>query len=241
MGAIIGAGYAAGMSGLDIHHYATAMFRKRTEVLGRLWQLRPKRMRDVFAEGASTIGQFDAVRVMETFLPPEIPRTFAELETPLKVVVTDFYGWGEMALEEGDLLPALAASAALPVVFRPVRLDGRVMVDGGVTNPLPFDQLDEDVDLVIAVDVIGGPIDRHGRTPRPTETVFGATQLFMQSIVAQKLRHPRAPDILIRPKVDVRVLDFLKAGRIIEAAEPVKDEVKRRVDEAMRTLSAPGR
>jgi NTE family protein len=157
------------------------------------------------------------------------------------VVVTDFYGWSEMVLEEGDLLPALAATAALPAVFRPVRVNGRVMVDGGVTNPLPFDQLDEDVDLVIAVDVIGGPIDRHGRTPGPTETVFGSTQLFMQSIMAQKLRHPRAPDILIRPPANGRVLDFLKASRIIEAAEPVREQVKRRVDEAIGALSAAGR
>jgi NTE family protein len=240
IGAIMGAGYAAGMSGADLRDYSRALFRNRTDVLGRLWQLRPKRVRDIFAQGALGVGQFEAERFLDNFLPGNLPRSFAELSTPLKVVATDFYGWHEVVLKSGPLFPALAASAALPILFRPVRLNGRVMVDGGVTNPLPFDLIEEDVDIVIAVDVVGGPIDRHGRMPGSTEAIFGATQLLMQSIMAEKMRRPRPPDILVRPPVDARVLDFMKAGRIMETAEPVKDEVKRLVERALAALAPRG-
>ncbi len=98
IGAIMGAAYAAGMSGKEIGAYSTRMFRNRSDVFARLWQLRPKRVRDLFAQGALTIGQFDAQRIVERFLPEEIPRDFADLQIPLKVVATDFYGWQEAVL-----------------------------------------------------------------------------------------------------------------------------------------------
>ncbi len=240
MGAIIGAGYAAGMSGAEIRKHSTTLFRNRTEVFGRLWQLRPKRVRDLFAEGSFAIGQFDAERILDKFLPESLPRSFAELGIPLKVVATDFYGWRAAGLHEGPLIPALAASAAIPILFRPVRLNGRIMVDGGVINPLPFDLIEDNADIVIAVDVVGGPVDRHGRMPGSTEAVFGATQLLMQSIMTEKMRRPRPPDILLRPPVVARVLDFMKAREIMDSAATIKDDVKRLVDQVMSTLSARG-
>lgn len=240
IGAIMGAGFAAGMRGSDIRHYVVKLFSNRTDVLGRLWQLRPRR-REVFSsENGLSLGQFNAERVLENFLPGNLPRTFAELDTPLKVVATDFYGWSEAVIDEGPLFPALAASAAIPLLFRPVRLDGRIMVDGGISNPLPFDLID-DADIVIAVDVVGGPIDRNGRMPGSTEAMFGATQLLMQAITAEKMRRPRPPEIVVRPPVEARVLDFLKAGRIIEKALPVKDELKRLVDQAVKTSELAAR
>ncbi len=44
-------------------------------------------------------------------------------------------------IEEGPLVAAVAASIALPGLVAAPRIDGRVMIDGGITNPLPFDQL----------------------------------------------------------------------------------------------------
>jgi len=239
IGAVMGAGYAAGMTGADISRYAIELFKNRTDVLGRLWQLRPKRMRDLFSEGGFTIGQFDAERVMDTFLPPGLPKTFEDLTIPLKVVATDFYGRKEAVLDSGALYPALAASAAIPMLFRPVRIDGQAMVDGGVINPLPFDIVAKSVDIVIAVDIVGGPVDRKGGgMPGSLEAIYGATQLLMQSIMAEKLRGPHAPHVVvIQPPVKARVLDFMKAAQIIHGAEPIKDEVKRLVDKEIALLA----
>ncbi|WP_421722783.1 patatin-like phospholipase family protein [Bauldia sp.] len=233
IGAIMGAGYAAGMSGADIRDYAVSLFTNRTEVLSRLWRLRPKRVKDWFTDAGPAIGQIDARRTMETFLPEGLPLSFDDLRIPLKVVATDFYGWDAASLETGPLHPALAASAALPIVFRPVRLAGRVLIDGGITNPLPFDLIEDDVDLVMAVDVVGGPVSSGDRLPGSMEAMFGATQLLMQSLMAEKMRGSRPPDILIRPPVGARVLEFLKVRKIVARAEPAKDEVKRLLDRAL--------
>lgn len=239
IGGIIGAGYAAGMSGAEIRAFAVERFRNRADVIARLWRLRPKRVRDLFAAGGLTIGQFDAERVLEEFLPEAMPRDFAGLAIPLKIVATDFYGWQEVVMAHGALFPALAASAAIPVLFRPVMIDEVVMVDGGITNPLPFDVILGECDVVVAVDVVGGPVNRKGRMPGSTEAIFGATQLFMQSIAREKMRRARAPEILVRPPDDgFRVLDFLKVQAIIKSAEGVKDEVKRKLDHLLADPSA---
>ncbi len=111
---------------------------------------------------------------------------------------------------------------------------GQVMVDGGISNPLPFDHANEGADIVIAVDVIGGPVRHRAKPPSSTEAIFGATQLFMRAIMNEKLKVARAPDILLRPPANsYRVLDFMKAGAIIRSAEPIKDDVKRMLDHVL--------
>ncbi|MEO8668062.1 MAG: patatin-like phospholipase family protein [Bauldia sp.] len=228
MGAVIGAGCAAGMTGAAIRSYAIELFAKRSDVLGRIWQLRPKSVSDLFAQGVT---QLDAERVVEAFLPKDLPEEFAGLATPLRVIATDFYGWSEAVIEHGPLRRAVAASAAIPALFRPVLADGRVLIDGGVTNPLPFDRLGEDCDITIAVDVIGGPMSSHARIPGTTEALFGAAQLFMQSVTREKLRSGRPPDIVIRaPANAFRALDFMKAAEILRAAEPMKEDLKRKME-----------
>jgi len=231
MGAIIGAGYAAGMTGLAIRNYSVELFSRRSEVIARLWKLRPRTVGDLFSQG---ITQLDAERVVRTFLPEILPEDFSDLSIPLKAIATDFYGWGEAVLDSGSLRRAVAASAAIPVLFRPVVIDGRVLIDGGISNPLPFDHLGEDCDITIAVDVIGGPVGGHSKPPGSSEAMFGAAQLFMQAITREKLRSSRPPTILIRaPPNAYRVLDFMKAADILDAAAPVKDELKRKMERAL--------
>jgi NTE family protein len=231
MGAVIGAGCAAGMTGAEIRSYAVDLFSRRSEVLARIWRLRPKSVVDLLSQG---IARLDAERVVTSFLPKELPEQFSGLAIPLRVIATDFYGWSESVLEQGPLRRAVAASAAIPGLFQPVLADGRILIDGGVSNPLPFDRLGEDCGIVVAVDVIGGPISRHARIPGATEALFGAAQLFMQSVTREKLRAGRPPDILIRaPANAFRVLDFMKAAEILKAAEPLKDELKRKIERVL--------
>ena len=63
----------------------------------------------------------------------------------------------EAPLTTGPLRPAIAASIAIPGLLRPVAIDGRVLIDGGTTNPLPFDRLRSLADFVVAIDVLGMP------------------------------------------------------------------------------------
>jgi NTE family protein len=226
IGAIFAAGYAGGLSGEALREIATTTFRDRNAVLARLWKLRPRRFGDFF--GSPGLMQFDALRVLETFVGESIPDSFEELEIPLSVIATDFYACCAVTLAQGSLPSAVAASMAIPALFKPVNYEDRVLVDGGIVNPLPFDALPPDLDIVVASDVVGSPMPRKGRRiPRAGDALFGSIQVLMQSITVEKLKN-RAPDILVKPDIPgYRVLDFLKTEEILARAEPMREQVKR--------------
>jgi NTE family protein len=231
IGAIMGAGMAAGMAGKEIHAYARSVLSRRSEVASRMWRARPDSFREMM-EGGFRVGQFNIERILRAFLPPEIPSEFEKLEIPLKVTATDFFGHGQAVLDSGDLYSALAASAAIPAVFRPVARDGRLYIDGGIYNPVPFDLVSDAADLVIAIDVVGAPVEGRRRLTG-VELVFGASQLMMQSIIATKLKHMQ-PAVFLRPPVSgFRVLDFLKIDSVLAETAALKDELKRAIDHAV--------
>jgi NTE family protein len=229
IGAIMGAGMAAGMTGRDIRHYAASILGRRAEVASRMWRARPGTFAEAL-QGGFRVGQFNVERVLKVFLPDAIPDRFENLKIPLKVTATDFYGHKMAVFEKGDLFSALGASAAIPAVFSPVRRGGVLLIDGGIYNPVPFDLVTGLADIVIAIDVVGAP-EEGGRTRLTAiDMMFGATQLMMQSIIAGKLEHAQ-PDILLRPPVSrFRVLDFMKVESVLSQTASIRDELKRAVD-----------
>ena len=235
IGSIIGAGYAAGMSGRDMRERACAFYARRREILTRLWRARPLAFTDLL-RGRALTAQFNSRLVLDAFVPgfELLPETFEELRIPLKVVTCDFYAWTESVLSSGPLKPAIAASIAIPAVFRPVQVNGRLLLDGGACNPLPFDHITE-CDLTVACDVAGGPTEVVQRQPGLLECVVGAAQISMQAVIREKLRW-RQPDILVRPEINgVFVLDFLKTQAILDMNVTFKDDLKRRLDHAVNT------
>ena len=234
IGALIGSGYAAGMSGREIRAYAEEVFADSGAVLSRIWDQRPKKISELMAGMSGLSLQLNAPGIVDMFLPEAVPATFEELKIPLIAVASDYYGWQEAALSTGLLRPAIAASIAIPVLFKPVSVDRRVMIDGGAVNPLPIDQIRTRADITIGVDVVGGPKAPGNPIPKAAEVVFGASQLMMQTITREKLSHS-APDILITPNIAVfRVLDFFKIRAILRASEPVKDELRRKLDTTLK-------
>ncbi|WP_315920533.1 patatin-like phospholipase family protein [Mesorhizobium sp. SP-1A] len=237
IGALVGAGMASGMTGREIREYAQTILATRAQVASRMWRARPGSLAEAVA-GGLRVSQFNVERILKAFLPDMVPGTFGELEIPLKVTATDYYGHKLAVFEDGDLPSALAASCAIPAVFRPVLRDGLTLIDGGIYNPVPFDLIEHAADIVIAVDVVGAP-EEGERQPTSVDLMFGATQLMMQSIIANKLTQCR-PDILIRPPVSrFRVLDFLKIEAVMAETASVKDELKRAVEETLKAQYLP--
>lgn len=235
IGALVGAAVACGMTGAQIREHVLAAIGGRREMLGRLWSLRPANLSEVMANGLR-FGQFNLERVLSAFLPERLPETFEELEIPLKVVASDYYAQCECLCEQGPLMPALAASAALPAVFRPVTIGGRVLIDGGLWNPVPFDHIAGRADITIGVDVIGHPPAGTAELPTGIDSLYGATQLTMRSIVTLKLEKD-APDIYLRPEVGrFRVLDFLKADEVLAGSAGIRDTLRRALDEKLSAL-----
>lgn len=226
IGAIMGAAMAAGMSGGEIREHTLAAVGRPSDIMNRLWSLRPTRFSEVVSNGFR-VGQFNLERILKAFMPERLPQTFEELEIPLKVIASDYYAQCECVCESGALFPAIAASSALPAVFRPVRIDGRVMIDGGLWNPVPFDHIAGKADITIGVDVIGHPPAGTADLPTGIDSLYGATQLTMRSIVTLKLAES-PPDIYLRPEVGrFRVLDFMKAKEVLAGSAGIRDELKR--------------
>ena len=143
MGAIIGALYASGMSGKEIR-----------ERISRHLILKDDTWRDIIAKKSDLLklvtafsaefprGGFINTQGFFEYLFSEIKkRTFEELEVPLLVIAADYWTAEEIVFETDALLPALQASMAVPGVFAPVSIGGRVLVDGGVVNLVPYDHL----------------------------------------------------------------------------------------------------
>ncbi|WP_077119326.1 patatin-like phospholipase family protein [Agrobacterium rosae] len=228
IGSIIGAGMAAGMSGRDIREYTLELMGKKGSVANRLWSLGPASMRH--AVFGFRLGQFNLELVLDALLPSAMPKTFEGLKIPLKVTATDYYAQSEVIVESGDLRQALAASSAIPALFMPIRMNDRIMIDGGIFNPVPYDHLLDKADIVIAVDVVGGPEGDGTTMPSRFESLFGASQLMMQSVISLKLRmHP--PHIFLRPPVNrFKVLDFRKAHEVLAESQVSKDDLKRQIE-----------
>jgi NTE family protein len=161
-----------------------------------------------------------------------MPERFEGLSIPFQVVATDFFNRCEAVYASGPLAPAVAGSMAIPGLIRPVELDGRLLIDGGAVNPLPYDLLFDRADIVIAVDVTFGAL-RGKKDPQPFEAMFGAAQIMQGAITAQKLK-ARPPHMLIRPPVQqFRVLEFFRAAQILRACESAKEEFKRALAETI--------
>jgi NTE family protein len=228
IGAILGAAYCAGMSGADIREYCVSLFSNRTQVFRRVLNGKNGKLFALWTPRRPAM--FDPVVLLEALMPDAVNCDFADLRIPLRVMTSDFYTQSEFIIESGPVLPAVAASSALPGLLKPVRIEGRVLIDGGFVNPLPFDALRDRSDFTVAVDVSTGPEYGKSEIPSALEAILGSTQITLNSILAAKLR-AGAPDALIRPNVaQYRVLDFFKIKTILEESAPIRDELKRALE-----------
>jgi NTE family protein len=225
IGALIGAAYASGMQAAEIRHYCRAAFARRSALLRHLYFRWRGRVWDYWRPGSPAF--FKSERIFELVLPADLPKTFESLVIPFQSVATEFFTQAEYVSASGPLLPAIAASSALPALLTPVKLDGRVLIDGGFVNPLPFDLLTPHTAFVIASDVSGGASEPKDDFPRPMETLLGAQQIALRSVINAKLK-VSAPNLLIRPAVgQFRVLDFRRMDEILAASAAAKEETRR--------------
>lgn len=227
IGAIYGAAYASGMTAKEIRAHTEEMLGKRFDLVKDLLSSKARGFSKVWNLFGASNAVLDPGMLLDLVMPGAIKREFSELPIPLKIVASDFYGQEPVVFTSGPVQRAVAASMALPVIFEPVLVDGRAMIDGGLTNPLPFDLLFGEADLVVAIDVTGVPQPSDKRPhPSALEALFATSFLFERSIIRAKLAL-RQPDVYVEAGTGAfQVLDFLKAAEILKAAEPAKERLK---------------
>jgi NTE family protein len=228
MGAICGAAYAAGLSGAEMRAHFMALFAKRAYFLKHFTGKLRGSMTTLWSARAPSV--IDNVTLFEMLLPEAMRCDFAALKIPFLAIATDFYAIEQVVLDKGPLIPALAASSALPSLTRPVVLHGRTLIDGGFVNPVPYDVVMDRADVTVAVDVTGQTRRRSGvKVPRTLDAITGSTQILFHSLTREKLKSA-PPDILIRPAVGTfGAMDYFKIEAILAAAEPAKEDLKRKL------------
>jgi len=93
-------------------------------------------------------------KVMD-FIKQHLPiKKFSELKKPLAVVATDLETGEPEVIKKGDLILAVRASISIPVIFRPIKRERKLLIDGAMTMPVPVGVLKEmGADIVIAVNL----------------------------------------------------------------------------------------
>ena len=247
MGAVVGALYGMGYSARRIEQLTTdldwsllfsdaprrrSLFLAQKEVANQdLISLRFRGMKpyipDALVTGQTLYMQILRLALQAPFSP--LGGSFRDLRVPVRIVVTDLNAGEKLYLDAGDLPVALRAGMAIPIIFRPLREDGRLLVDGGAMENIPVDAARGlGGDVVLAVDC-ASPRVPDLDPDMPWEIANQVTTLMTTS-----------NDSLLREKADVLVLprlnsftqtDFNRAEEIIaagrEAARRALPELKR--------------
>ena len=221
MGGVIAAGYASGLGAEYIEKEALRMGRLRNWI-------------DLIDRSLPRLGLFEGQKVQEYLARHLGDETFDDLTIPLALMAVDLETGEEVILRSGRVVDAVRATISLPGVFAPFRLDGCLLVDGGVLNNLPADVVREmGADIVIAVDV-GAKLEDLPRLleaekrrlpltqiPLIVETLHRTVGIMEGRITAQKLAEAR-PEVLIRPALNdgfSLFAGFNRAAECIAAGE----------------------
>ncbi len=144
-------------------------------------------------------------------------RDFNDLPIPFFCMATDVESGEAVLLDKGYLPEAIAASGAFPSLFQPVEIDGRLLIDGGVVNNYPIDELKSmGATFVIGVDVQDALENR--------EALQSATGILLQinnyRTVRDMVKKAEKTDIYIKPDIrDFSVISFDEGKQIIKNGE----------------------
>ncbi len=145
---------------------------------------------------------------------------FSELKIPVALVATDILTGEEVVFKNnGDVVDAIRASISIPVVFVPVRVGERTLVDGGVVNPVPVDTVTSLDPRAVPVAVSVIPKVEHKQAERPTtvDIFLNAFDIMQQRLYEMNKSLAR---IVIEPDVSFASgIEFWEARRIIERGE----------------------
>ena len=234
IGAVIGALYAGGMSTADIRQLIDDFFISEGDnPIERLLSDDAMRLAELIEVDLGSGGILTSERLVSRIYEKFKGNQFEQLDIPLSIVAADLWSREQLVLDSGDLLPAVQASMAIPGVFQPVEHRGKVLVDGGTVNPVPFDLFGDDCDLVIGIDVSGIRTKPEDSVPGYFETLFNSVKVMQRAVIEEKMKRVK-PDIFIKPEiVDIRALEFYRAEEVYRQAQPAKEELKKALRKAL--------
>ncbi|MBK7944431.1 MAG: patatin-like phospholipase family protein [Flavobacteriales bacterium] len=229
MGALIGGMYAAGYSPWEIDSlFRTPQFRIMAE--GGVEAKHTYSFKQGHPDATLLSLRFDLDTALQTSLPTSLRspalldfeqmRGFAPANTvaggdfdslfvPFRCVASDLTAQRAMIFRDGDLAQAVRASMSYPFYFKPIRVDGHLMMDGGLYNNFPSDVMYADFfpDIIVGSNV-------SGNSPPPSEDdLLSQLRAMMQeptmfTVICEN-------GIIIEPRTDVSLFDFSDPSKAI--------------------------
>jgi NTE family protein len=246
MGGIVAAAYAAGRSAAEIEQSFCSL-----------------RLLDIVRRDRTRMGLLGHDKIADRLrevLGGDL--TFDQLKLPLALTAVDLETGEEVIIREGSVVEGLLATAALPVVFPPMRWRDRLLVDGGVLNPVPFDVVRQmGADRVIAVytrhDLSGRPGAETAPAGRGAESIIRllmyrapwtpltdvaerSAAIVSRALVEQRLRQS-PPDLMIEVMLKgVGLFDLDQVSKCLKAG---KEAARQHLPELaeLRDATLPGR
>jgi len=235
MGAIVGGLYASGMSAAELEDlvgsldWAAALsddpsredlsFRRKQDDSEFPVDLElGLRGRDLVLPKGAIQGQKLDLLLRKLTLPVSQVRDFDQLPIPFRAIASDIELGASHVMRSGDLAAAIRASMSVPAILAPVEVDGRLLVDGGITGNLPVDVIRQlGVDVIIAVDV---EFPLYGRDELGSALAISEQMLtiLMRKETLRQIDSLGDRDVLIRP--DLGVFASTNFGEIVQTIEP---------------------
>ena len=139
---------------------------------------------------------------------------------------TDLHSGAKVIFKKGDLINAVRASISIPGIFTPVSMNGKLLIDGGVVDPLPVAMAKNmGADFIVAVNVIRSSGDfilskkksDKDTIPKILDLLGSTVVIFQRNIIKEELKLA-GEHVLIEPKMnDVGIFDFRKGESAIKA------------------------
>ncbi|OLS41992.1 esterase [Bacillus sp. MRMR6] len=181
MGALVGSFYGAGIEIDHLYKLSTAFKRKyfldfTVPKMGFIAGKRVKEFIKVFTHG----------------------KNIEELDLPVGIVATDLLTGEKVVFTQGPVAEAVRASISIPGIFVPEKYNGRILIDGGVSDRVPVSVAKEmGADFIIAVDVSG--VERNAEMTSIYDVIMQSIDIMQKEIINNRAI---ASDIMIRPPVE---------------------------------------
>ncbi|MFK2824895.1 patatin-like phospholipase family protein [Bacillus sp. B190/17] len=152
-------------------------------------------------------------------------KSIEELSIPIAIVATDIKKAEKVVFRQGSVADAVRASIAIPGIFVPEKINGRLLVDGGVIDRVPVSVVKEmGADIIIGVDV--SSVKKNAEIQTIFDVIMQSIDILQLEIIANR---QTASNVMIRPPVDMyNSKTFTNIEEIITAGE---EETQRRIPE----------
>ena len=230
IGAVVAAAYACGMSGREIRDHVEATLSGRMDFARYIFRSRQTKLSQLLSLKSLLSLHLQGEKLADLALPDHLVQNIEDTAIPLKIIATDYERMEEVVLQQGSIIKAVGASIAIPGLIAAPRLNGRVHVDGGVVNPVPFDHVREGMDIVVAIDVTGKPRPLGNGRASNMDLAIGSLQIMFHRLAELK-RGLAPPEIYITPDVDnFGSGDFFKVQDILAASEGAKTLLRKSIE-----------